>query len=168
MPDTTSDASPMETARLLTSLDRRVAHLWRITLTVQTVAFAAIAAVLFVSLDGPIRAIHAVPVVLVLGLIHAAVWPRFSYRAWGYRIRTDDVFVRRGVLWRAASVIPHSRLQHVDTERGPLERLLGLARVVIYTAGSAGAKTTIPGLAAADAEALRDRLGELGSGDDAV
>ncbi|NIQ53994.1 MAG: PH domain-containing protein, partial [Gammaproteobacteria bacterium] len=56
------------------------------------------------------------------------------------------------------SVVPHTRIQHVDVRRGPLDRWLGLARVVVFTAGSRGAMVEVPGLDAGDAEALRDRL----------
>ena len=66
------------------------------------------------------------------------------------------------------SVIPHRRIQHVDTRRDLLERWLGLARVVVYTAGIRGAQVTIPGLPADEAEALRDQLAELGGADEGI
>ena len=83
-------------------------------------------------------------------------------------LRDEDVLIRQGVFWHTTSLVPHSRIQHVDTLRGPLERWLGLARVVIYTAGTRGARLTIPALAAEEAEALRDRLALLGGRGDAV
>ncbi len=42
--------------------------------------------------------------------------------------------------------VPYVRVQHVDTTRGPVERAIGLASVVVYTAGTRGADITIPGL----------------------
>ena len=65
------------------------------------------------------------------------------------------------------SVQPLNRLQHVDLQRGPLERMYGLASLVLYTAGTSSASISIPGLAAAEAERLRDHLVAIG-GDDAV
>jgi membrane protein YdbS with pleckstrin-like domain len=57
--------------------------------------------------------------------------------------------------------VPFVRVQHVDTQRGPVERLAGLASVVVYTAGSRGADVTIPGLRPERAEQLREQLREL-------
>ncbi len=55
--------------------------------------------------------------------------------------------------------------------RGPLERGLGLASVVVYTAGSRGADVTIPGVALDRADDLQARLKQLAivaEGEDAV
>ena len=49
-----------------------------------------------------------------------------------------------------------------------LTRAYGLASIVLYTAGHTGASIEIPGLPMAEAESLRERLGELSGADDAV
>lgn len=80
------------------------------------------------------------------------------FAAWRYALSADDLAVEHGVFWRLARTVPRVRIQHVDLHSGPLDRALGLAQVSIYTAGSEGAVETIPGLAPATAEALRDAL----------
>lgn len=110
-----------------------------------------------------------VPVaVLAIGCALAAAWPPARYRGWAFRMRERDLWVRRGVFWRVVSVVPYSRIQHVDTRHGPVERWLGLASLVVYTAGVRGADVTIPGLARGEAESLRERLAALGGDEDAV
>jgi membrane protein YdbS with pleckstrin-like domain len=104
----------------------------------------------------------------VIGLGLAIVWPPLQYQSWGFRLGEADLYVRRGVLSRTTSVIPHRRIQHVDTRRDLLERWLGLARLVVYTAGIRGAEITIPGIAAEEAETLRDYLAERGGMDEGV
>jgi membrane protein YdbS with pleckstrin-like domain len=59
------------------------------------------------------------------------------------------------------SVVPFVRVQHVDSQRGPIERLAGLSSVVVYTAGSRGADVTIPGLRPERAEAIQAELRRL-------
>jgi membrane protein YdbS with pleckstrin-like domain len=81
--------------------------------------------------------------------------------SWGYAERDDDLIVRHGVLVRRLVVIPYGRMQFVDVTAGPLERLYGLATVRMHTAAAAS-HVRIPGLAAAEASRLRDRLTELG------
>ena len=111
-------------------------------------------------LSGTAAAVAAVVVgAVVVGLLLVAVERR--YRAWGYLEREDDLVVRRGVLVRRTSVVPYGRLQYVDVTAGPLARRLGLATVTLHTAAAA-TDASVPGLRAAEAERLRDRLAALG------
>jgi hypothetical protein len=93
------------------------------------------------------------------------------YRLWGYEIRDDSIYLERGVFTRVRTVVPFVRIQHVDSSRGPLERLAGLASTVVYTAGSRGADVSIPGLTPDGSEDLQERLKRLAiraEGEDAV
>ncbi|GGM13436.1 PH domain-containing protein [Dactylosporangium sucinum] len=102
----------------------------------------------------------AAPVILVLGIVRAAFLRR-SLRAWGYAERADDLLVRHGLLIRRLSIVPYARMQFVDVSAGPLERAAGLATVTLHTAAAAS-DATVPGLDAAEATRLRDRLAALG------
>jgi len=93
--------------------------------------------------------------------------PRRAYEAWGYRIDDRVLETRSGIIFHQTRLLPLSRVQHVDLERGPIERRFGLASLVLYTAGTHAAKTIVPGLDADQAVALRDHLVAIG-GDDAV
>ena len=102
--------------------------------------------------------------VVVLGVI-ALVWglwliPR-NWRAWGYAERFDNLLVTHGVMFRKLTVVPYGRMQFVDVASGPLERRYGLATVQLHTASPA-TDAKIPGLPAAEAARLRDRLSALG------
>ena len=90
-----------------------------------------------------------------------------SWRAFGYEVREHDLFVSQGVLFRRTTSVPLSRIQHVDTRQGPLERLWGLSHLAVYTAAGMSADGSIPGLDEAMAAHLRDELGRRG-GDDGV
>ncbi len=88
-----------------------------------------------------------------------ALWlPALAWSRWAWLIRERDLMIASGVIFRSVMSIPLSRVQHVDVQQGPLERVFGLARVNIYTASGSGADGVIPGIELADAEALRDRL----------
>ena len=109
----------------------------------------------------------ALPVALA-GVVWVVVVPPFQYRHFRYRMSDLDLRIMHGWLWRSVSVVMHSRIQHVDTHQGPVERMLGLATVVAYTAGSVGARVAIPGLAAPEADVLRERLAAVSGTDDGV
>ncbi len=93
------------------------------------------------------------------------------YRVWRFAVREDSLYIERGVFTRVKTVVPYVRVQHVDSQRGPIERAVGLATVVIYTAGSRSADVAIPGLTPERAEELREELRRLAiesEGEDAV
>ncbi|MFC7070724.1 PH domain-containing protein [Halobaculum lipolyticum] len=141
------------------SLDPRVRLAWVVGALVPGAVIAAVA-VVAVRIGAPVpltAALALAAVVVTLGLVAAV----YRYRVWRFEVRDDSLFIVRGVLTRVDTSVPYVRVQHVDTRRGPLERALGLASVVVYTAGSRGADITIPGLTPARAGELREQLREL-------
>lgn len=83
------------------------------------------------------------------------------YQRWRFDLETDALVLKRGVVTHVDTVVPYVRIQHVDTQRGPVERLLGLSSLVVYTAGTRGADVSIPGLTMERADALQEQLREL-------
>ncbi len=82
-------------------------------------------------------------------------------RSWGYAERADDLLVRHGFLIRRLSVVPYGRMQFLDVTAGPIDRRMQIATVHLHTAAAAS-DARIPGLPAAEAARLRDRLAALG------
>jgi membrane protein YdbS with pleckstrin-like domain len=100
-------------------------------------------------------------VVFAVAVVLGVVASLLRYRIWTYQVRSDSLYLKRGVLTRVTTVAPYVRIQHVDTRRGPLERTFGLATTVVYTAGSRGADVSIPGLTPERAEDLQARVKQL-------
>jgi membrane protein YdbS with pleckstrin-like domain len=96
--------------------------------------------------------------VIVAGAGFGAWLGRARWRRTRWKLDTIGLRVRRGVLWHIEVLVPRSRVQHLDVERGPLERHFGLATLVVHTAGSQTQALRQTGLADADAVALRDAL----------
>ncbi len=140
--------------------DRRLLQVRRGLVLVLVALPGLVAAGVLAFLYGPAEAAAAaVATVALTGLLLVAVQRRFA--AWGYLEREDDLLVRRGVLVRRTSVVPYGRMQYVDVTAGPLDRRLGLATVTLHTAAAA-TDASVPGLLAAEAARLRDRLAALG------
>ncbi|MBB5786687.1 PH domain-containing protein [Jiangella mangrovi] len=141
-------------------VSHKLVDLRRLVLLVSVVLCTAAVAVVLGLVAGPVAVFITVGaglVVLVWGL-----WliPR-NWRAWGYAERLDDLLVTHGVMYRRLTVVPYGRMQFVDVASGPLERRYGLATVQLHTASPA-TDAKIPGLPAAEAARLRDRLSALG------
>ena len=94
--------------------------------------------------------------VAAIALIALVLVPR-RVRSIGYQLRDDDLLFRRGIMFLRFVAVPYGRMQLVDINRGPVDRFLGLSELRFVTA-AASTGVTIPGLEAADADALRDRL----------
>jgi membrane protein YdbS with pleckstrin-like domain len=82
----------------------------------------------------------ALGVVTVLGaVVWLAIVPMWRYRVHRWEIGPQAVYTRTGWLVQERRIAPISRVQTVDTYRGPLDQLFGLANVTVTTASSAGA-----------------------------
>ena len=88
------------------------------------------------------------------------IYPYYRYKNWFFEVHNDHLEIMHGVLFKTSAVIPFVRVQHIDTDRGPIERILGLATLNVYTAGSMGSDMMIPGLSRSRAEEMQEELKE--------
>ena len=140
----------------LTKLDPAYVTVMRI----QTLLFALpfVAGALAAEVQGLLFAgAFLVPVVLVFALL-AIMVPLRRFNARGYDMGADRLRVVRGLMFRADTVVPFSRVQHIDVEQGPLERAFGISRLILHTAGTHNASVTLPGLKHEDAVAMREEI----------
>ncbi|MFB4320137.1 PH domain-containing protein [Actinomadura sp. 21ATH] len=99
--------------------------------------------------------------VVLLAVVLAWIVAELTYRSYGYAERGDDLIVTQGVFVKRLIVVPYGRMQFVDVTAGLLERWMGIATVRMHTAAAA-TDARIPGLPAAEAAQLRDRLARKG------
>ncbi|WP_194166432.1 PH domain-containing protein [Mycolicibacterium sp. P9-22] len=113
---------------------------WALGAAIPWLAIALGQVVWFV-LDGRMPWLHAgVAAATMAGaLVSVVVAPIWRYRVHRWEISPQAVFTRSGWLVQERRIAPISRVQTVDTYRGPLDRLFGLANVTVTTASSAGA-----------------------------
>ena len=99
-------------------------------------------------------------VVLVLpALVYLWFMPRLRYRVHAWELGESAVYAAAGWYWQKRRIAPLSRVQTVDTVRGPLQQAFGLATITVTTASTAG-DVKIAGLSAAVAEELAHRIGD--------
>ena len=101
----------------------------------------AVAQLVWFAVDGRLAWLHVAAAALTaLGIVlFVVVGPLWRYRVHRWDISPQAVYTRTGWLVQERRIAPISRVQTVDTYRGPLDRLFGLANVTVTTASSAGA-----------------------------
>ena len=101
-----------------------------------------------------------------LALVAVVIEPLWRYRVHRWEVTEDAVYTLEGWLTRTWRIVPISRIQTVDTTRGPLQQLLGLTSIRVRTASHAGS-TSIEQLRGAAGRGGRARprpAGEPGPG----
>lgn len=101
-------------------------------------------------ISGPLG--FLLPVVILPFLILGGV---LIARATGFALREQDVHLKGGVVWQTRTALPFNRIQHVEMERGPIERYFKLATLKFYTAGGGSADMKIPSLPLEDAARIK-------------
>ena len=96
--------------------------------------------------------------IILLATYFVWVIPQRRYNHWGYDASSDRLRIIHGHLFYSDTVVPYGRIQHMDVDQGPIERPYGLATFSAHTAGTHGSTIVLPGLAHADALALRERI----------
>ena len=146
------------------SLDPRVRRLWTLRGLLATGLAAAMGAAVIVAWslagDPPLPALVAGLAGLVaLGIAASLVAPGIAYRFMRFEVTPLGLYLQRGWWTRQWTIVPHSRIQAVETSSGPLERALGLETVEVRTASAAAAR--IPGLDEGRVARLRADLAAL-------
>lgn len=101
---------------------------------------------------------------LVISVAALIAVPRVRWSIHRWEETDTAIYSRSGLLWEEWRAAPLSRVQTVDKSRGPLQRVFGLATVVVTTASSKGA-VRISALDATLAEEMVDRLTLLAEDD---
>ncbi len=101
-------------------------------------------------------------ILLILSILESIltifILPKLKWKRWRYEVHEHEIDLQRGVLIVKRTIIPMNRVQHVDTQQGPLLRKHHLASVTISTAATIH---TIPALDLEEADQLRDSISRL-------
>lgn len=97
-------------------------------------------------------------IVFTVGILFIIFQPSLRYRFWRFDLRTDELFLERGILNRVRTIVPLRRIQHLDVSQDVLEREFDLGKLIVHTAGSRSSEVELPGLRYEEAQELREKL----------
>ncbi|MFD2795812.1 PH domain-containing protein [Promicromonospora vindobonensis] len=136
------------------AVDPRAVGWWSVQLALLTAVPVLPLAVLGV-LIAPARPWLLLPaaVLAAVGVLATLTLPRLWFRHHRWEVTDEAVYTRTGWFFQEWRVAPLSRIQTVDTGRGPLEQRFGLATLTVTTASARGA-VKVEGLDAETAATL--------------
>lgn len=95
---------------------------------------------------------------LITTIVFVWIVPTIRFKRWRYEIFDQEIYIQHGIIIVTRTLVPMTRVQHVDTVQGPVLKKFGLASVTISTAATVH---EIPALLEEDAGELRDQLSQL-------
>ena len=93
--------------------------------------------------------------VLILCWVVSLMAPFVRYERYRYRFTDEEIDIREGFLSVERNIVPIERLHKVAMVSGPLDRMFGLTKVIVTTAGG---DVTIRFLETQKAEAIVENL----------
>ena len=97
-------------------------------------------------------------VLLAVAYLLIYLFPKVRWTRWRYEVREQEIELQHGLFVVKRTLVPMVRVQHVDTEQGPILRKYDLASITISTAAT---NHTIPALITDEADQLRQRISVL-------
>lgn len=147
---------------LMHQIPRQSITVWRLYGVLQVLAVAILTTIIIfiaVRFEWPVY-IPLIAVSMVIIDVILAIWlfPSIRWNIWRYEVRQQEIEVQSGLFVVKRTLIPMVRVQHVDTEQGPILKHYNLANISISTAATTH---VIPMLHMDDADELRQKISEL-------
>lgn len=143
-------------------LPKKAQTVWRLYGIIQTFIIALLTGgivFLTVKFDWPPWIMWIAIALVILSITFSViVFPSIRWRIWRFEVREQEIEIQSGLFVVKRTLIPMVRVQHVDTEQGPILKKYMLANISI---SSAATVHMIPMLKVEDADELRTKISEL-------
>lgn len=137
-----------------------------LTIAIKQMVLPLIALVFFGTRDndpGPFGP-YLIPIILV-ALLMRALWQQWTYR---YGFGPHGLVIREGLIFRNVRQIEYARIENIDTERGVLHRMFGVAEVRVQTSTGGKPEALISVLDLSAVQEMREKVFADGKSGEAV
>jgi membrane protein YdbS with pleckstrin-like domain len=73
---------------------------------------------------------------LIVFVVLVVIWVQLYYKRMSYKLTQIEMEWSRGVWFRRMGIVLYNRITNIDIKQGPFQRRLGIASLMIQTAGS--------------------------------
>ena len=140
---------------MYTKLNKKARGLMMLTSLIECIVCVGIlAGVLILANDFPGKTI----IVIVSGLLSVVVCaaqPFVRYERYRYRFTDEEIDVKEGYIFTSRDIVPIERLHKISMNAGPFDRIFGLTKVIVTTAGG---DVTIRFIETKEAEEIVEKL----------
>ncbi len=110
---------------------------------------------IFGDASGMVRMISVAVFIIIAAYL--LIGPIVFYKRYRYKMDDDKLEIRRGIVFITHTLVPMERIHQVQVSRGPINRMFGLADVIVTTAGGV---TALEYLETDVAESVASRLND--------
>lgn len=104
----------------------------------------------------------AVIVIEVIIILNLLVSPLIRYRRYRYLINSEKIDVIEGLIFITREIVPIERIHKITIQKGPIDRIFGLGKVIVTTAGGeATIRFLEENVAEEIAEHLKTKINEI-------
>ncbi|PLS15892.1 hypothetical protein CVD28_20565 [Bacillus sp. M6-12] len=143
-------------------ISNRALKVWRITGLLSSLfgwIITIAVAVLTYIFDWPDWILAGIVIISVIDTyLFIFLIPSVRWKRWRYEVRESEIEIQSGFFVIKRTLVPMTRVQHVDTKQGPILRRYGLATVEISTAATSH---QIPALDTTEADSMRFFISRL-------
>jgi len=140
---------------MYTKLNKKARGLMMLTSLIECIFCVGIlAGVWILASDFPGKTI----IVIVSGLLSVVVCaaqPFVRYERYRYRFTDEEIDVKEGYIFTSRDIVPIERLHKISMNAGPFDRIFGLTKVIVTTAGG---DVTIRFIETKEAEEIVEKL----------
>ena len=76
---------------------------------------------------------------VLLSVLYVLLAPGIRFRQYKYKIAPDRIEICEGLFFLRRTIVPIDRIYQIDIRTGPLDNAVGVAKVIVTTAGSTAA-----------------------------
>lgn len=74
-------------------------------------------------------------IIMVVAVLNVFISPYFRYHRYRYKLDEDALEVIEGYIFVSHNIVPIERIQNIELQQGPIDRMFGVSKMTITTGG---------------------------------
>ncbi len=74
-------------------------------------------------------------VIMIVAILNVLISPYFRYHRYRYKLDGDSLEVIEGYIFISHNIVPIERIQNIELQQGPIDRMFGVSKMTITTGG---------------------------------
>lgn len=108
----------------------------------------------------PVMAVYII--ILVLTILSAIISPYFRFHRYRYKLDDDSMEIIEGYIFVSHQIVPIERIQNLQLQQGPIDRMFGVAKMTITTGGGdVTVRFVSKDVATAMSDSLKKKINQL-------